>query len=63
MLLSKENQSLPVPTQFLCQFSNISECLPIEGQDNVSEIISKNCLSIKCQTVYIDYLESNNTTN
>jgi hypothetical protein len=36
-LLSKENQSLPVPTQFLCQFSNISECLPIEGQDSVSE--------------------------
>jgi hypothetical protein len=35
-LLSKENQSLPIPTQFLCQFSNISECLPIEGQDSVS---------------------------
>ncbi|CAF4319990.1 unnamed protein product, partial [Rotaria sordida] len=27
-LLSKENQSSPVPTQFLCHFSNISECLP-----------------------------------
>jgi hypothetical protein len=35
-LLSKSSQSLPVPTQFLCQFSNISECLPIEGQDSVS---------------------------
>ncbi|CAF5185294.1 unnamed protein product, partial [Rotaria magnacalcarata] len=33
-LLSKENQSLPVPTQYLCQLSNISECLPIEGQDS-----------------------------
>ncbi|CAF3717623.1 unnamed protein product [Rotaria socialis] len=33
-LLSKENRSLPVPTQYLCQFSNISECLPIEGQDS-----------------------------
>ncbi|UJR33645.1 hypothetical protein I4U23_021078 [Adineta vaga] len=32
-LLPKQNQSLPTPTQFLCQFSNISECLPIEGQD------------------------------
>ena len=37
-LLSKD-QSSPVPTQFFCQFSNISECLPIEGQDSVSEII------------------------
>ena len=36
-LLSKENQSSPVPAQFLCQFSNISECLPIEEQDSVSE--------------------------
>ncbi|CAF1285170.1 unnamed protein product [Adineta steineri] len=33
-LLSKNTQSLPVPTQYLCQFSNISECLTIEGQDN-----------------------------
>ena len=38
-LLPKENQTLPVPTQFLCQLSNISECLPIEGQDSVSSII------------------------
>ncbi|CAF3610103.1 unnamed protein product [Rotaria sp. Silwood1] len=33
-LLLKENQLLPVPTQYLCQLSNISECLPIEGQDS-----------------------------
>jgi len=41
-LLSKETQSLPAPIQYLCQFSNISECLPIEGQNNVSEIIIYN---------------------
>ncbi len=35
-LLSKDDQSSSVPTQFLCQFSNISECLPIEGQDRVT---------------------------
>ncbi|CAF3582661.1 unnamed protein product [Rotaria sp. Silwood1] len=33
-LLLKENQLLTVPNQFLCQFSNISECLPIEGQNS-----------------------------
>ncbi|CAF3855565.1 unnamed protein product [Rotaria magnacalcarata] len=32
-LLPKENRSPVVPNQFLCQLSNISECLPIEGQD------------------------------
>lgn len=37
-LLAKSSQSLPVPPQMLCQFSNISECLPIEGQDRVSTI-------------------------
>ncbi|CAF0726334.1 unnamed protein product [Adineta ricciae] len=31
-LLPKYNHSLTIPAQFLCQFSNISECLPIEGQ-------------------------------
>ncbi|CAF2951488.1 unnamed protein product [Rotaria sp. Silwood2] len=38
-LLLKENQLLSVPTQFLCQFSNISECLPIEGQDSFTVTI------------------------
>ncbi|CAM4888703.1 unnamed protein product [Rotaria socialis] len=33
-LLSKADQSLPMSTQYLCQFSNISECLPIERQDS-----------------------------
>ncbi|CAF1146005.1 unnamed protein product [Rotaria sordida] len=32
-LLLKEGQTLPVARQFLCSLSNISECLPIEGQD------------------------------
>ncbi|CAF3722766.1 unnamed protein product [Rotaria sordida] len=32
-LLPKDNQSLPNVPQFLCQLTNISECLPIEGQD------------------------------
>jgi hypothetical protein len=36
--LPKNGQSLPVPDQFLCQLSNISECLLIEGQDNVSKM-------------------------
>jgi hypothetical protein len=30
--LPKEGQSIPIPSQFLCQLSNISECLPIEQQ-------------------------------
>ncbi|CAF1321855.1 unnamed protein product [Rotaria sp. Silwood1] len=38
-LLSKENQSFSVPTQFLCHFSNISQCLPIEGQDSFTVTI------------------------
>jgi hypothetical protein len=44
-LLPKDNQaSLPIPEQFLCQLSNISECLLIEGQNNVS--ISQVLLSL-----------------
>lgn len=38
-LLSKEGQVLPIAPQFLCQLSNISECLPIEHQDRVNTII------------------------
>ena len=38
-LLPKQNQSLPIPPQYLCQLSNISECLPIEKQDRVTTII------------------------
>ncbi len=34
-LLPKDNQTLPKTPQFLCQLTNISECLPIEGQDRV----------------------------
>ncbi|CAF1277182.1 unnamed protein product, partial [Adineta ricciae] len=33
-LLSKGDHSLPVPNQFFCHFLNISECLPIEDQNN-----------------------------
>ena len=35
LLLINTNQSLPILTQYLCQLSNISECLPIEKQDRV----------------------------
>ncbi|CAF3311727.1 unnamed protein product [Rotaria sp. Silwood2] len=31
-LLSKENRTTPIPNQFLCHYSNISACLPIEEQ-------------------------------
>ncbi|CAF1383060.1 unnamed protein product [Adineta steineri] len=31
-LLPKEGQTTSIPHQFLCSYSNISECLPIEGQ-------------------------------
>jgi hypothetical protein len=43
-LLAKENQSLPIPTHFLCQLLNISECLPLEKQDRVNTIIIENLL-------------------
>jgi hypothetical protein len=33
--LPKQDQSPPKAPQFLCQLTNISECLPIEGQDQV----------------------------
>ncbi|CAF3547776.1 unnamed protein product [Rotaria sp. Silwood1] len=33
-LLPKDNQTLSNAPQFLCQLTNISECLPIEGQDH-----------------------------
>lgn len=32
-LLSKDEKTVPTAPQFLCQLTNISECLPIEGQD------------------------------
>jgi lysosomal alpha-mannosidase len=32
-LLPRNAQSPPAPTQFLCQLSNITQCLQIEGQD------------------------------
>ncbi len=32
-LLPNEGQSTPIFQQFLCSYSNISACLPIEGQD------------------------------
>ncbi|CAF1158677.1 unnamed protein product [Adineta steineri] len=31
-LLPKDSRSTPIPHQFLCPYSNISACLPIEGQ-------------------------------
>jgi hypothetical protein len=35
-LLPKTDQSPPPPTQFLCQLSNISQCLEIDGQEQVT---------------------------
>ncbi|CAF1141929.1 unnamed protein product [Rotaria sordida] len=32
-LLSKESRTTSIPHQFLCPYSNISACLPIEGQN------------------------------
>ncbi len=32
-LLPKENVTTSIPQQFVCPYSNISACLPIEGQD------------------------------
>lgn len=32
-LLPNKGQSTPIPQQFLCPYSNISACLPIEGQN------------------------------
>ena len=32
-LLPKSSQTTSIPLQFLCPYSNISACLPIEGQD------------------------------
>jgi hypothetical protein len=43
-LLPKESQSLPITPHYLCQLSNISECLPIEKQDRVNTIILGNFL-------------------
>ena len=37
-LLPKDATIPPKAPQFLCQLTNISECLPIEGQDQVSAI-------------------------
>jgi len=37
-LLPKESQLPMAAPQFLCQYSNISECLPIEGQNQVNII-------------------------
>lgn len=41
VLLPKQNQTTPIPRQFLCPFSNISACLPIEGQSQVRAILAR----------------------
>ncbi|UJR26763.1 hypothetical protein I4U23_008078 [Adineta vaga] len=38
-LLPKDSQSPPLQAQFLCQLSNISQCLGIEGQDRFTLIL------------------------
>jgi hypothetical protein len=58
-LLQKESQSLPISSHFLCQLSNISECLPIEKQDRVYITIIKKFLLTFLLVVYIDNMESN----
>lgn len=62
-LLPKNEQIAPPKLpQFLCQLANISECLPIEGQDRVGEQLSFKrfhlCFS---SLVHIDTVESNST--
>lgn len=44
-LLPKEDQTIEIPHQFLCPYSNISACLPIEGQNQVCQLIMKDYLS------------------
>ena len=62
-LLPKDNQPLPIPEQFLCQLSNISECLLIEGQNNVSVTTFLFYLFSNEKLVHIDNLESNCSTD
>ena len=40
VLLPKQNQTTPISRQFLCPYSNISACLPIEGQSQVRAILA-----------------------
>ncbi len=35
-MLKPDQSPTPPPTQFLCQLSNISQCLEIEGQERVT---------------------------
>jgi hypothetical protein len=65
-LLPKENGTIPIPQQFLCPYSNISACLPIEGQDQVRKIQltqngTRETVSILF-VVHIDTLESNHSS-
>lgn len=43
-LLPKTRQSLQITPHYLCQLSNISECLPIEKQDRVNKTIIESSL-------------------
>jgi lysosomal alpha-mannosidase len=43
-LLPKEGQTTPIPRQFLCPYSNISACLPIEGQNQVCKILAHDSI-------------------
>ena len=36
-LLPKSGQSAPKTPQFLCQLTNISQCLEIDGQERVKQ--------------------------
>jgi hypothetical protein len=58
-LLPKEGLTTPIPQQFLCPYSNISECLPIEGQNQVLYTTNINDYLNSLFVVHIDTLESN----
>jgi hypothetical protein len=47
-LLPKGGQSPPAPSQFLCQLTNISECLPIQDQARVTIYIHLFSFLIRC---------------
>ena len=38
-LLVKPGQTTPPPAQFLCQVTNVSECLPVQDQSRVSKYL------------------------
>lgn len=46
-ILPKPGQPASAAPQFLCQLSNISECLPIQNQTRVIQSLLFHCISIR----------------